>query len=159
MPKIALGLPSWAPSMLTTAINFTPNNFSPRSKACAVAGAREALLASSRAERPEPPKPCHRRRLADLVDAVRVEGDVILNLRHCFKWGLVSPHRIERAIPANRNAVVGSETPMRAIRRLLATLKCGNFDISRGDILNGRIGGLAKRQRTAGVRDNLFRPL
>ena len=39
---------------------------------------------------PEPPKPCCWRRLADLVDTVRVEGDVILDLRHRFKCTLVA---------------------------------------------------------------------
>jgi hypothetical protein len=34
------------------------------------------------------------RRLTYLVDPVRVEGDVILDLRHRFKWGLISPHRV-----------------------------------------------------------------
>jgi protein ImuA len=57
---------------------------------------------------PEPPKPARRRRLADLVDTVRVEGDVILDLRHRFKWGLISPQRIEGAIPASRGAIDGA---------------------------------------------------
>jgi hypothetical protein len=82
----------WARSMSATAIDFTPNNSSPRSTACVVAGTREALVALWRVARPEPPKPGRRRRLADLVDTVRVEGDVILDLRHRFKWGLISPH-------------------------------------------------------------------
>ena len=34
------------------------------------------------------------RRLTYLVDPVRVEGDIILDLRHCFKWSLISPHRV-----------------------------------------------------------------
>src|SRR5258708_32712473 len=34
------------------------------------------------------------RRLIYLVDPVRVEGDVILDLCHRFKWGLISPHRV-----------------------------------------------------------------
>ena len=34
------------------------------------------------------------RRLTYLVDPVRVKGDVILDLRHRFKWGLISPHRV-----------------------------------------------------------------
>ena len=85
----------WARSMSATAIDFTPNNSSPRSTACVVAGTREALVALWRLARPEPPKPGRRRRLADLVDTVRVEGDVILDLRHCLEWGLVSPDRID----------------------------------------------------------------
>jgi hypothetical protein len=48
------------------------------------------------------------RRLADLVDTVRVEGDVILDLRHRFKWTLIGPHRIDGTISTSRNAVVGS---------------------------------------------------
>ena len=34
------------------------------------------------------------RRLTYLVNPVRVEGDVILDLRHRFKWGLISPYRV-----------------------------------------------------------------
>ena len=34
------------------------------------------------------------RRLTYLVDPVRVEGDVILDLRHRFKWSFISPHRV-----------------------------------------------------------------
>ena len=41
-------------------------------------------------------KPGRRRRLADLVNPVRVEGNVILDLRHRIKWGLVNPHRLRR---------------------------------------------------------------
>src|SRR5260221_8094534 len=93
--------------------------------------------------------------VADLVDTVRVEGDVILDPRHRFKWGLVGPHRIERAIPASRNAVIGSVALVGAIRRVFATRQRGHIDIPTGDVLNGRIGGLAKRQRIAGVCDHL----
>jgi hypothetical protein len=69
-----------------TIVDFTPNISSPRSTACVVAGTREALVALWRVAGPEPPKPCRWRRLADLVDTVRVEGDVIFDLRHRFKW-------------------------------------------------------------------------
>ena len=34
------------------------------------------------------------RRLTYLVDPVRVEGDIFLDLRHRFKWSLISPHRV-----------------------------------------------------------------
>src|ERR1700737_4234937 len=91
--------------------------------------------------------PGRRRRLADLVDTVRVEGDVILDLRHRFKWGLISPHRIEGTIPASRKAVVGSVALVGAIGRVFATCERGHIDIPTGDIVNGRIGGLAKRTR------------
>src|SRR5712664_1489498 len=93
---------------------------------------------------------------ADLVDTVRVEGDVILDLRHRFKRCLVSPHRIDGAIPAGRNAVVGSVALVRAIRRVLAARERGHIDIPTGDILNGRIGRLTKRQRIACIGDNFF---
>src|SRR5258708_7556011 len=93
--------------------------------------------------------------VADLVDTVRVEGDVTLDPRHRFKWGLIRPHRIERAIPASRNAVIGSVTLVGAIRRVFATRQRVHIDIPTGDILSGRIGGLAKRQRIAGAGDNL----
>src|ERR1700719_3639654 len=125
------------------------------STACVVAGTREAPAAWWRVARPEPPTPGRRRRSADLVDTVGVERDVILDLRHRFEWGLISPHRIARAIPASRNAVVGSVALVGAIRRVLATRERGHIDIPTGDILNGRIGGLANRQRSAGVGDNL----
>src|SRR6267142_1789327 len=80
---------------------------------------------------------------------VRIEGNVILDLCHRIKWGLVSPHRIERAIPASRNAVVGSVALVGTIRRVVAARESGHIDIPTGDILNGRIGRLAKRQRIA----------
>jgi hypothetical protein len=32
---------------------------------------------------------------------------MILDLCHRFKWGLITPHRIEGTIPASRNAVIG----------------------------------------------------
>src|SRR6202035_4510938 len=67
--------------------------------------------------RPEPPRPGRRPRLADLVDTVRVESDVILDLRHRFERGLIGPHRIEGALAASRDAVVGSVTLVGAIRR------------------------------------------
>src|SRR5882757_1144706 len=95
------------------------------------------------------------RSLADLVNTVRVEGDVILYLRHRFKWRLISPHCIDGTIPSSRNAVVGSVALVGTIRRVFATHERGHIDIPTGDILDGRIGGLAKRQRIAGVGDNL----
>src|ERR1700680_5073504 len=90
-----------------------------------------------------------------VVDTVRVEGETILDLRHRFKWGLISPHRVQGAIPACRNAVIGSVALVGAIRRVFATRERGHIDIPTGDILNGRIGGFAKRQRIASVGDNL----
>jgi hypothetical protein len=38
---------------------------------------------------------------------------------------------------------------------MFATRERGHIDIPTRDILNGRIGGLAKSQRIAGVGDNL----
>src|SRR5216683_1657855 len=38
-----------------------------------------------------PSKPGRERRLADLVDTVRVKGDVILDLRHRFKSAITFP--------------------------------------------------------------------
>src|SRR5258707_11456825 len=90
-----------------------------------------------------------------VVDTVRVEGDMILDLCHRFKWGLISPHRIERELPASRNAVVGSVALVRAIRRVFATRERCHIDIPTRDILDGRIGCLTKRQRIVGVGDNL----
>src|SRR5258708_9656395 len=104
--------------------------------------------------RHEPPRPGRRRRLADRVDTVRVEGDVVLDPRHRFDRGLISPHRIERTIAASRNAVVGSVALVGAIRGVFATRERGHIDIPTGDILNWRIGRLAKRQRIACVGDN-----
>src|SRR5882724_10873543 len=52
-----------------------------------------------------------------VVDTVRVEGETILDLCHRFKWGLISPHRVQGAISACRNAVVGSVALVGAIRR------------------------------------------
>src|SRR5260370_12980478 len=95
-----------------------------------------------------------RGRSADLRATVRVEGAVILDLRHRVEWGLISPHRIERTIPARRNVVVGSVALVGAIRRMFATRERGHIDIPTRDILNRRIGGLAKSQRIAGVGDN-----
>src|SRR5216684_1559448 len=96
-----------------------------------------------------------RRQLADLVDTVWIEGNVILDLRHRIKWGLVSPHRIEPAIPASRNAVVGSVALVGTIRRVFAARESGHIDIPTGYILNGRIRRLAKRQRIARVGNQL----
>src|ERR1700688_928898 len=92
--------------------------------------------------------------LAELVDTVRVEGDVILDLRHRFKWRLIRPHRVERTIPASRNAVVGSVALVGTIRGVFTTRERGHIDITTGDILNRRIGRLAKRQRIQGIGDN-----
>src|SRR5258707_13378204 len=92
----------------------------------------------------EPPKPGRRRRLADLVDTVGVEGEVILDPRHRFKRGLIRPHRIERTITANGNAVIRSVALVGAIRGVFAARERGHIDIPTRDILNGRIGGLAK---------------
>jgi hypothetical protein len=59
------------------------------------------------AQPPAPSKLGRRRRFSCLVDTVRVKRDVILDLRHRFKRGLISPHCIARAISARWNAVVG----------------------------------------------------
>src|SRR6202011_1640506 len=59
------------------------------------------------------------------------------------------------ALPASRNAVVGSVALVGAIRGVIAARERGHIDIPTGDILNGRIGGLAKRQRIAWVGDHL----
>src|SRR5713101_9927256 len=100
------------------------------------ASSRERVAALCRVARPAPPKPGRRRRLADLVDTVRVEGDVTLDLRHRFKRGLISPHRIEGAITASRNAVVGSVALVGTIRGVFAARERGHIDIATGDILN-----------------------
>src|ERR1700730_15129260 len=118
------------------------------STACVVAGTREAPAAWGRVARPEPPSPGRRRQSADLGDTVGVARAPLIDPRHRSEWGLISPHRIARAIPS-RNAVVGSVALVGAIRRVLATRERGHIDIPTGDILNGRIGGLAKRQRIA----------
>src|ERR1700722_2497659 len=91
----------------------------------------------------------------DGIDTVRVEGDVILDLRHRFKWGLISPHRIDGTIPANRYAVVGRVALVGAIGRMFASRERRHIHIPMGDILNCRIGGLAKCQRAPGVGDDL----
>src|SRR5690348_13077491 len=96
-----------------------------------------------------------RHRLTDLVDAVRVESDVILDLRHRFKWSLVSPRRIDGAISAGGNAVVGSVAFVGAIRLVFAARQGSHINIPTWNILNGGIGRLAKRQRIARVGDNL----
>src|ERR1700736_2639807 len=119
--------------MLTTALEFTPNNSSPRSRACVAAGKREAPVALWRVAPPQRPEPGRRRPLADLVDTVRVEGDVILDLRHRFKWGLIGPHRIEGAIPTGRNAVVGSVALVGTIRLVFATRERGHVDVPTWD--------------------------
>src|SRR5258705_11513336 len=90
-----------------------------------------------------------------IVDTARVEGEMILDLRHRFNWCLIGPHRVEGTIPASRNVVVGSVALVGAIRRVFATRKRGHIDIPTGDILNGRIGRLAKRQRITRVGDSL----
>ena len=87
-----------------------------------------------------------------LVDAVRVEGDVILDLRHRIEWGLIGPHCIEGTIPASRNAVVGRVALVGAVRGVFAARERGHIDVPTGDILNGRVGSLAKRQRIARAR-------
>src|SRR6266851_1920430 len=108
-----------------------------------------------RAQAHAPSKPGREPRLADLVDAIRVKRDVILDLRHRFKRGLISPHRVARTITAGWNAVVGSVALVGAVRGVFAACERGHIDIPAGDILNGRIGRLAKRQRLACVGDNL----
>jgi hypothetical protein len=57
---------------------------------------------------------------SDFVDAVRVEGDVFLDLRHRFERGFISPHRVYGAIPASWDAVVGSVALVGAIGRVFA---------------------------------------
>jgi len=94
-------------------------------------------------------------RSADFVDPVRIESDIFLDLFHRFKRGLISPHRIDRAVPASRNAVVGRLAFVWAEGRVFAPRERRHIDILAGDILNGRIGGLAKRQGIACVGDNL----
>src|SRR5260370_11840352 len=84
-----------------------------------------------------------RRRLADPVDTVRIEGDVILDLRHRFKWGLISPHRIDVTIPASRTAVVESVALEAAIRRVFATPDPAHIHIPTTAILNRRLVPLA----------------
>src|ERR1700733_4872124 len=69
----------------------------------------------------------------DSIDTVRVEGDVILDRRHRFKWGLISPHRIGGTIPANRNAVVGRVALVWAIGRVFASHEQRHVDIPTGD--------------------------
>src|ERR1700751_3430261 len=95
------------------------------------------------------------RRSTYLVDPVRVEGDVILDLRHRFKWILISPHRIARTIAAGGNVVVGSVALVGTVRCVFAAREPGHIDIPTRDVLNGRIGGFAQRQRMARVGDDL----
>src|SRR3982074_814575 len=67
-----------------------------------------------------PPRASPPPRSAALVAAVRIEGDVVLDLRHRLERGLIRPHRIEGTIPAGRNAVVGRVALVRAIGRMFA---------------------------------------
>jgi hypothetical protein len=94
-------------------------------------------------------------RSADFVNTVRIESDIFLDLPHRFKRGLIGPHRIDTAVSASRNAVIGRFTFVWAEGRVFASRERSHIDIPAGDILNGRIGGLAKRQGIACVGDNL----
>src|ERR1700733_2937979 len=90
-----------------------------------------------------------------LVDAVRVESDVALDLHDRIERGLIRPHSIDGTIPARGNAVVGRVALVGAIRRVFAASERRHVDVAAGDILNGRGGGLAKRQGFPRVGDNL----
>src|SRR5260370_4012137 len=107
-----------------------------------------------RAQAHAPSKPARRGGLADLVDTVRVKGDVILDLHHRFKRGLIRPHCVAGTITARRNAVVGSVALVGAVRGVFAARERGHIDVPAADVLNGRIGRLAQCQRVACVCDN-----
>ena len=57
----------------------------------------------------------------DLIDSVRVKGNVLLDLRHGCKWRFIRPHRVHGTISARRNTEVGSHTLVGAEGGVLAT--------------------------------------
>src|SRR5579863_10308387 len=94
-------------------------------------------------------------RLLNLIDTVRIKGQVLLDLTHRFVWGFVGPYCVERTIAAGWNAVIGGIALVRAVRCVLAAHECVHIDVAARKVLNRGIVGLVKRQCVATVGDNL----
>src|SRR3984957_1499859 len=93
------------------------------------------------------------RHSADLIDSIRVEGNVFFDLRGRLEWRFISPYGVDGASPANRNTVIGSVTLVGTIRRMAGPHRGAHIDISTGNVLNRWIRGLAQGQCLTGVCD------
>jgi hypothetical protein len=69
----------------------------------------------------------------------------------------MEPHnstRVDRAVAAERDAVIAAIAFVRAVRSVLGTSEKRHVDIFARDVLNRRIGGFAQGQRFVRVGDD-----
>src|SRR4051794_39505898 len=82
----------------------------------------------------------------DRIDAIGIEGDVVLDLGDRSIGSFVGPHRVHRPVPAAGNAVVRAVALVRTVGRMLRSLQQGHVDILAGDIVDRRVRGLPQYQ-------------
>src|ERR1700761_5705073 len=87
----------------------------------------------------------------DLIDAVWIKSDITAYLGHCFKWRLVSPNRVDGAIAADGDTVIGGIALVRAECRMFGASERAEINVSARNILNSRICSFTKRQSIAGI--------
>src|ERR1700680_1071775 len=88
------------------------------------------------------------------VDAIWIEGDVVLDLGDRDEGGLVGPHGILRAFPSDGNAVVGAVALVGTVGDVVRPLQQRHVHILARDVVDRRIRFLAQRQRLSGVGDD-----
>ncbi len=89
-----------------------------------------------------------------LVDAIGIEGQVVLNLGNSGVRSLISPHRIGGAHPSRRDAVVSAIALVRAVGGVVRPLQERHVDVLARDVLNRRVGGLSQGQSLASIGDD-----
>src|SRR4029077_20621903 len=89
----------------------------------------------------------------DRVDAIVVKGEIILDRRDGGVWSLITPHRVDRSLTAERDAVIAAIAFVRAVSAMIGGFEERYVDILARDVLNRRIGAFAQGQSFSRVGD------
>jgi hypothetical protein len=79
----------------------------------------------------------------DRVDAIRVKGEIIFDPRDGGVGSLVTPHRVDRTLAAERDAEIAAIAFVRAISGVVRAVEERHIDVFARDVLNRGIGGFA----------------
>src|ERR1700722_20257451 len=75
----------------------------------------------------------------DRVDAISIEGEMVLNRRDRFVRSFVGPHGVRRARAAGRDAVIGAVALVGAVGRVVGAGEQRHIDIFARDVEHRRI--------------------
>ena len=95
--------------------------------------------------------------LCYLIDPVRIERDVSLDLRNSRIRILIRPYGIDGLLSSCGNAVVTALAFIRTVSCMIRPFQLSKIDIFTWNVLDGRIVGFSERQGVAGIGDHATR--